>query len=366
MEEKGYIDLATLQDCIAQQLEGVQAWVKVELDSCKCSGGHWYLGFIQKDARGNELAKARGIIWRSQSDLVSYFRSESGKDLQAGMEILVFAQVNYDARFGLSLIVKDIDADYTVGQRELQKQAAIKALTQEGLIQRQKSLNLPFLPESIAVISSSDAAGYGDFMRQIGGNQYGFRFNTTLFQSQMQGDACPGAIASCLDAICEEPGAYDLVIILRGGGAESDLFCYDDLKLCRAIALCPVPVITAIGHERDFHIADMVANEYFKTPTAAADFLIDWFAQVEQQVSDAVDNIRFAFSAIIREMEYSVKVLEQSIYAADPRNILKQGYVLASDARGRIIKNASQGREGDRFTLSFSDGKWECTIDEKK
>lgn len=362
MEEKSYIDLATLQDCIKDQVDGMQAWIKAELDSCKYSGGHYYLGLIQKDDNGKELAKARAVIWRSYASLVSYFKEESGKELQAGITVLILVQVSYDARYGMTLVIKDIDADYTVGQREMEKQKTIKTLGDENLIDRQKGLALPFLPGRIAVISSADAAGYGDFVHQLENNQYGFRFNTTLFPALMQGDSCPSSIKDAVKSVFSSSEKFSLLVILRGGGAESDLFCYDDLELCRSIATCPLPILTAIGHERDFHIADIVANSYFKTPTALAAYLVDWVADVEENVRRCVSNIRFSLSSAIRDMEHSVNLLESRIYAADPRNILKQGYVLASDADGRIIKSASQGNTGDNFTLSFSDGTWACEI----
>lgn len=381
-----YIDLATLQDVIKEQIGELEAWVKAELDSCSCSGGHWYLGLIQKNDRSQELAKARAVIWRYHSDLVSYFRKETGKDLAAGMNVLLRVKVNYDARWGLSLNVVDIDADYTVGQRELERQRTIKALTDEGLMEQQKELALPFLPGRIAVISSAEAAGYGDFTKQLAQNSYGFKFDCTLFNAIMQGDYSPSSIISAIEDICEEAGAYDLILIMRGGGAQSDMFCFDDCDMCRAIANCPVPVLTAIGHDRDFHIADMVANAYFKTPTALAAFLVDWVADVEAVWTQAVEGIRyglsekiakletetrrcvsnisFAFGALISNMEHQVQLLGSRIDNADPRSILRQGYVLAADEKGNVIKSASAHKKGDSFRLRFNDGSWNCGINE--
>lgn len=387
MAQESYIDLATLQDVIKEQIGEIEAWVKVEIDSVSSSGGHYYLGLVQKSAKGTELAKARAIIWRSHADLVAYFKEATGKPLQAGMELLMFVSVNYDSRFGMSLIVKDIDADFTVGQREQQRLAAIKKLQDEGLIDRQKGLEMPLLPGRIAVISSSGAAGYGDFVNQLGGNAYGFTFDLTLFDSVMQGDSSPASVCESLAAICEEEGSYDLVVIMRGGGAQSDMFCFDDYNMCREIALCPIPVITAIGHDRDFHIADMVAAEYLKTPTALAAYLVDWVAGVEMQWQDSVDrirfalssrigaleqetercisNIRFALNASMDRMDNSLALLENRISQADPRSILSQGYVLACDSEGNILKNAAAASEGDSFTLRFKDGRWECEIIKK-
>lgn len=388
MEEKSYIDLATLQDCISEQVEGIQAWVKAEVDSCKCSGGHYYLGLIQKSKNGTELAKARGIIWRSHASLLTYFRKESGKDLGEGMEVLIYVAVNYDARFGLSLIIKDIDAGFTVGQREQQRLEAIRKLQDEGYMQMQKELALPYLPGRIAVISSEGAAGYGDFVNQLSSNAYGFRFDLTLFDSVMQGDKCPASISASLDEICNAREPFDMVVIMRGGGAESDMFCYDDYELCRNIAACSIPVITAIGHDRDFHIADMVAAHYVKTPTALAAYLVDWVAEIEagwqgivdrirlslasrigaldQETLRCVSNIRFALNASLDRMDNTLALMESRIAQADPRSILRQGYVLACDKKGNIYKSAGAAAKGSEFTLRFKDGRWECKVKDTK
>lgn len=384
MTQETYIDLATLQDVIKEEIGQIEAWVKAEIDSVSSSGGHYYLGLVQKSAKGMELAKARAIIWRSHADLVAYFQEVTGKALQAGMEVLLYVGVNYDARFGMSFIVKDIDADFTVGQREQQRLAAIKALQDEGLMDRQKGLELPYLPGRIAVISSAGAAGYGDFVNQLSNNAYGFKFDLTLFDSVMQGDSSPASVTESIHAICEEENAFDLVVIMRGGGAQSDMFCFDDLGMCREIAQCPIPVISAIGHDRDFHIADMVAAEYVKTPTALAAYLVDWVAEVESGWQDCVDrirfalvsriadleketqrccsNIRFALNASLDRMNHAVELLESRIRQADPRSILSQGYVLACDKNGNIMKAVSDGSAGDEFTLRFKDGRWECEI----
>lgn len=366
MSQGSYIDLATLQDVIREQIGEIEVWVKAEIDSCNCSGGHYYLGLIQKNSKGAELAKARAIIWRWKADLVNYFKKASGKDLGAGMEVLVRVSVNYDARYGMSLIINDIDADYAIGQREKEKKETIEKLTQEGLLEAQKELALPFLPGRIAVISSADAAGFGDFKKQLAQNQYGYRFDFHLFHSLMQGDNAPASMINSLQEICAERGAYDIVLIMRGGGAESDMFCYDDYQLCRAIAACPLPVLTAIGHDRDFHIADMVANQSFKTPTALGAFLVEWVLNVESEVNRCVSNIIFALNASLAGMEHSVSMLEASIKAADPRNILSHGYVLASDASGRIIKSADAAKKGDEFKLRFANGLWDCKIEDVK
>lgn len=389
LDRTDIIGLSALQDLIKARVSGMEMWVKVEIDSHNESGGHHYFGLIEKSVKGAELARARGIIWRNNTSIISRFQSATGKRLDAGISVVVLVNVNYDARFGLSLIIRDIDESYSIGLRELEKQETIRKLTEAGLMNLQKeTLGLPFLPSRIAVISSSEAAGYGDFVKHLSTNPYGFRYDLTLFNSFMQGDYAPASIISAIDTVTAD-GSFDVVLILRGGGAESDLFCYDDLALCEAIASCPLPVLTAIGHERDFHIADMVAWEHFKTPTALADFLIDWVHEAEQVWMDAVagikealmerlvhsaemetercvSNIRFALNAGINELDHRLALIEAGIKAGDPRSILEQGYVLATDEKGNVLKNAASGNIGDEFRLRFKDGQWFCTVNDVK
>lgn len=388
-ENTDYIELSALQSLIKGRVGDIRTWVRVEIDSHSESGGHHYFGLIEKNGKGVELAKARGIIWRSNSFIINRFQATTGKKLTAGLSVVVLISVNYDARFGLSLIIHEIDFSYSIGQRELEKKETIRKLTENGLMDRQKSvLGLPFLPTGIAVISSSEAAGFGDFVKHISTNQYGYQYDFKLFHSFMQGDNAPASIVSNLGSIAAE-GGFDVVLILRGGGAESDLFCFDDYQMCKAIAECPVPVLTAIGHERDFHIADMVAWEHFKTPTALADFLIEWVHDVEDQwmqtleeirralmerlvqaaaleTNRCVDNIRFALNANLNELDHKVTMLEASIKSSDPRSILEQGYVLATDKSGNVLKKASSKKTGDDFCLRFSDGRWDCLIQNVK
>lgn len=365
MEKIDYLELSELQEEVSERIGLLEQWVKVEIESHRVSGGHHYLNFIQKSPDGRILAKASGRIWRSHEDIVTFFRMMTGEELKAGMTVVVLASVEYHPVYGLNLTISDIDPQFTVGQRELEKRQTIERLEKEGMMELQQRLALPFLPGKIAVISSSDAAGFGDFTRQLENNPNGFRFDLTLFHSIMQGEKSPASINGSLEKIAKD-GSYELVLILRGGGADSDMFAYDDYSLCRAIALCPVPVMTAVGHERDHHVADMVANSFFKTPTALADALIRWVEDVENEVDRCLENIRFALNGTISAMDNQVSLLEASIKTSDPRNILRQGYVLATDSDGIIIKSAAKASQGDKFSLRFSDGRWDCTIDKTR
>ena len=250
MKIGNYIELADLQDLIAGRIGYLEQWVRVEIDSHSEVRGHHYFGLLQKTHSGEEVARARGIVWKSNAGIIPEFYRQTGQRLEAGISVVVLVVVQYSPRYGLSLVIQDIDASYSIGLRELQKQETLRRLEAEGLLDRQKSIALPFLPSGIAVISSKDAAGYGDFMKHLSGNQYGYTFDCTLFQSLMQGDRCPLSISASIDAAVRDEG-FDLILILRGGGAESDLFCYDDYQLGKTIAECPLPVLTAVGHERD-------------------------------------------------------------------------------------------------------------------
>ena len=239
----------------------------------------------QSDQKGL-IAKSSAIIWSSKYRFIApYFESVTGTPLQEGLVILVQVQVNYSELYGMSLIIDDINPEFSLGEKEQERQRTIERLQKEGLMELQKELALPLLPYRLAVISASDAAGYRDFMRHIEENPYGFKVEPVLFPALMQGADCPSSIIAALDAILDEMhegvdeelrrGGYDAVLILRGGGAKLDLACFDDYQLAAVIAQYPIPVLTAIGHDQDYHVCDMVAHEYLKTPTALADYIID-------------------------------------------------------------------------------------------
>lgn len=360
-----YIELSELQSQIKARIGTIEQWVRVEIESHRVVGGHHYMDVLEKNEDGEIKAKAAARIWRFNSGIVTDFRLATGKNLEPGMAVVVKAKVEYHPQYGLSLVITDIDSSFTVGQQELEKKETIRKLTEAGLMEAQKELEMPFLPSDIAVISSQDAAGFGDFVKHLECNQYGFKYNYTLFQAYMQGENCPPSIIECLEDIKAVEG-FNLVLILRGGGAESDLSCYDNYELCKAIAEYPLPVLTAIGHERDYHIADMVAFSHFKTPTALADNLIEWTLGVESEVTDALSNIKFALTSIINLRETQIALLEAKIKAADPRGILQQGYALAVGKDGKILKNARSKSKGEEISVRFSDGQWDCTINEVK
>ena len=387
--EKDFIDLLTLQSRLKEGVELLfpkRIWVKAEVSALKArNGGHCYLELSQSSDKGL-VAKTSAIIWSSKYRFIApYFESVTGSPLQEGMVILVQVQVNYSELYGLSLVIDDIDPEYSLGIKELERQKTIERLQKEGLMDMQKGLELPLLPYRLAVISAEDAAGYRDFMQHISGNPYGFAVESVLFPALMQGVDCPSSIISALDSVMESGQSWDAVLILRGGGAKLDLACYDDYQLAAVIAQYPMPVLTAIGHDQDFHVCDMVAYEYLKTPTALADYILDIYQCEDERISALETRIRLgmtnrlyreealldsltarvkgAFQLKIAAMESALQVLQARIEAADPRKILQRGYVLATDADGVVLKGVAGRSAGDMVAMMFADGVLECTVD---
>lgn len=397
---EGQVDLLDLQLMISEGLQQrfpEALWVRAELGSVQVKGnGHCYMELSQSSAFGGVVAKARAVCWRSRYAAISRaFRDATGGDLRPGIEVLLLVSVNYSELYGLSLDVQDLDAGYTMGAAELERRRTVERLEKEDLLDIQKSVEVPFLPYRLAVISASGAAGYGDFCRHLQENEYGFKLRVELFEALMQGEGAPASIIDALgrveDACAEcgpagEPEPYDAVLILRGGGSALDLACFDDYALCRAIAMCPLPVFTAIGHDRDFHVADMVAHDHVKTPTALADLFLAFYCTEDERVSSLQTRIRLACSTRMSAMESRLslltsrlrmaflgKVAEQekrvalaaaAIASADPRNILSRGYSLTTDERGVVLKSAASVKAGDAVSVRFADGVLRCEVKE--
>ena len=386
--EREFIGLLELQQKLKQGVESLfpkRIWIKAEVSAVKArNGGHCYMELSQSDENGLK-AKANAIIWSSKFRFIApYFESVTGSQIQEGMVILVEVQVNYSELYGLSLIINDIDPEYSVGVKEAERQKTIERLQKEGLIGLQKELQLPLLPYRLAVISAEDAAGYRDFIRHIEENPYGFKVEPVLFPALMQGADCPASIISAMDCIMEGGENWDAVLILRGGGAKLDLACYDSYDLAAVISQYPLPVLTAVGHDQDFHVCDMVAYEYLKTPTALADYIIDIYGEEDERISSCETRVRLAvsnrlyressvldslaarikggFSLKIAAMESALQVLQTRIEAADPRRILERGYALAVDGDGVVLKSASGRAPGDQVSVMFADGTLDCTV----
>ena len=366
MMEKNVIDLFTLQTEVRQSLESsfpARVWVRAEVSAVKVrGGGHCYLELSQSDESGL-VAKASAIIWASRFRVLGqYFESVAGSPLQPGITVLLRVQVNYSQLYGLSLIVDDIDASCTLGEKEKERLATIERLKKEGLLDRQKSLEMTALPYRLAVVSAPDAAGYRDFERHLKGNAYGFVLETVLYEAVMQGASAPESISDALKAAASAEKPFDAVLVLRGGGSNLDLSCFDDYRLASAIATCPVPILTAVGHDQDFHICDMVAWRYVKTPTALADTFIEIYADEDQYISSFAGRLKTAFLNKISLMGSRVDVLESRIAGADPRRILSRGYALVVDDGGVVMKNAAGHSAGDNVKVMFADGTLDCRV----
>ncbi len=267
-------------------------WVEAELSECRESKGHCYMELIQKDERSaTPIAKASAKCWVSKWMLIRpYFERTTGQRLHAGMKVLLKVYPQFHEAYGFSWIITDIDPTYTLGDMARKREEIIRQLKEEGVFDLQKELQLPLFCQNIAVISSETAAGYGDFCNQLTDNPYGFLFHTQLFPAIMQGDGVEQSVINALEEIFDvqssQSDMFDCVVIIRGGGATSDMSGFDTLALAENVANFPIPIITGIGHERDESILDMVSYLRVKTPTAAAAFLIEHLKEVRDSIED--------------------------------------------------------------------------------
>lgn len=268
-------------------------WVVAELSEVREHHGHCYIELIEKeDSSAVPIARASAKCWRSTwSYLEPHFEYVTGQRLRAGLQVLLQVHAQFHEAYGFSWIIEDIDPNYTLGDMARKRQEILKQLKAEGVLELQKELTLPMFAQRIAVISSATAAGYGDFCNQLAGNSHGFVFNTQLFAATMQGDETEASVIAALNQINEHCDDFDVVVIIRGGGATSDLSGFDTLTLAENVANFPLPIITGIGHDRDESILDLIAYQQVKTPTAAAAFLIEHLANVAQRIENAQKTI---------------------------------------------------------------------------
>ena len=269
-------------------------WVEAELSEAREGyGGHCYMELIEKDEHSNTpIAKAHASCWRNRWMLLKpQFERVTGQRIHAGMKVLLKVHAQFHENYGFSWIVDDIDPTYTMGDMARKRMEIIQTLKEEGVFDLQKELKLPMFCQRIAVISSATAAGYGDFCNQLADNGYGLQFTTALFAATMQGEGVEQSVISALNRINEEWENWDSVVIIRGGGATSDLSGFDTLALAENVANFPLPIITGIGHERDESVLDMISFQRVKTPTAAAAFLVDHLTEVYARIEDAQEAI---------------------------------------------------------------------------
>ena len=278
-------------------------WVEAELAEVRERGGHCYMELVQKNADGaTTVARASAKCWRSAWSLVRpHFERVTGEPLHAGMKALMQVHAQFHENYGFSWIVTDIDPTFTLGDMARKRLETIRRLKAAGVFELNKELTLPLFAQRVAVVSSETAAGYGDFCNQLAANPYGFGFSVRLFPAIMQGERTERSVISALNAINAEADSFDCVVIIRGGGATSDLSAFDSLALAENVANFPLPVITGIGHERDESVVDMVANMRAKTPTAAATLLVDNLKRTSDRIAAAQDRM---LTAVSRRMDY--------------------------------------------------------------
>ena len=397
---------ATIEDTLCEQY-----WLEAEIGQIGENNGHCYLEFIQKvEGHNTPVARAKAKCWRNVWGSVRpYFEHTTGQTLTLGMKVLVLVHPDFHEAFGFSWIVDDIDPRFTLGDMARRRQEIIRQLKAEGVFDLNRELPLPLFTQRIAVISSSTAAGYGDFCRQLEENTRGFRFSVTLYESLMQGEGVERGIISALDKINAHIDDYDCVVIIRGGGATSDMSGFDSLLLAENVANFPLPVITGIGHDRDECILDMVSHMRVKTPTAAAAFLIDRLEQVARRIDDAaeritsyvqhrmeIEKIRLSRAAecipilfslvkskqenkmetlnqriasavqrLIDRRRHTLDILEQRTKSLDPTLLLQRGYSITL-VNGHALRSPSAVKPGDIIVTRLADGMVKSTVNETK
>ena len=358
-------------------------WVCAEIASLSARG-HCYMELVEKAEDNMLAAKVRATCWSNVYSLLSaYFIQETGQALRVGMQVLVEVSVAFHPVYGLSLNVWNIDPTYTQGDLAKQRQATIRRLTEDGVMELQQSLELPTLIHKVAVISAADAAGYGDFCDQLQNNRFGVKFEVELFAAVMQGDHAPKSIIKALNEIVSEEEKWDIVVIIRGGGATTDLGCFDDYELASHCAQFPLPILSGIGHTRDMSIVDMVAHTSVKTPTAAAEWLIERVAeQVEMIRQLALRLQRATQHAVVQENNKLQAYMQRMSHAAQrllmqeqnrlqmwtkmielhsPERIFKMGYSLTM-VNGKPVMRKEDVKEGDVLKTYLQDGVVESVV----
>ena len=276
-------------------------WVQAEIAELRVNR-HCYMELVQKEVQGGGIvAKARAQVWANRWAIIKpMFEQMTGQTLAAGMQVLLKVEVTFHEQYGYSLNVTDLDPTYTLGDIARHRQEILRQLAEEGIETMHKELPLPRLLQRIAVISSASAAGYGDFCNQLKDNQRGLAFETELFQAVMQGNEVENSVVAALNRIAERVDEWDVVVIIRGGGATSDLQGFDSLLLAENVAQFPLPIITGIGHERDDTVIDLIAHTRVKTPTAAAEFLIHH----QEEEFDALEDLSARLAEQVSQVLY--------------------------------------------------------------
>jgi exodeoxyribonuclease VII large subunit len=381
-------------------------WIECEIGQASQSRGHWYLDLIQKD-ENTIVAQCQAAMW---ANVYFFLKRKSPippeEILKQGVAVKIKVNVDYHERYGLKLIIEDIDSSFTIGQLEMQRQAILKEIKERGLIRKNANTHLPVVLQRIAVISSSKAAGYKDFIKHIEENPYGFQIGIDLHEAAMQGQQVESEIHACLEEISLGVDAYDAVAIIRGGGGRMDLAAFDNLTLAVQVANFPIPVLIGIGHEIDQSVLDIVAYQSLKTPTAVADFIIEHNATFERQLEglsqwlkeearnrirdehrnlvdmshflhhavrtrlmnetsnlmQARQTIRQACRHMVSRQEQKIDFTENMLKAIDPDRVLARGYSITS-YEGQTITHAASLQPGMKIQTTFIDGNIKSTVE---
>jgi len=431
MENDNHFSLSQLNAIIRESIEMNfvnEVLLIAEIAEMRIAGaGHCYMDLVEKN-EGQILARMRANVWKFQYDrIATNFFSATGNPLQRGMKVLFSVNVSFHEQYGVSLVVKNIDPNYSLGDLERRKKEIIKELSDQNLIGKNAQLDLALVPKRIAIISSETAAGYGDFMNQLKINPNGYHFETKLFHSTMQGENVAFSVMESLNMISNQN--FDCVVLIRGGGASLDLAGFDDFQLGKAIANYTIPVLTGIGHERDETIPDLVAHTKLKTPTAAAEFLIEKMSSFEEyylglrdaliyfarqkitqknivlkelshatktatqkglernrkrliEIKSDLPRISSAFlkskqkktfqlesvlnvspKQIIQKQDSKLKLIENTIKLIHPANVLRRGYAIIMK-EGSVIKSTSQLTRGLEVEIKLKDGIKKSKISE--
>ncbi len=330
-----YKSLYELNNYISRQIRSFlpsSIWVTAEISSVtRNASGHCYIELVEKsETNDNIIARQRATIWASKYvDIHRRFVEVAQSELKAGISILFCCDVQFHELYGMSLNIIDIDPIFTVGDIQRRKQEIIKRLTEEGLLKLNSLLPLPMAPKNIAVISSNTAAGYGDFVHQLFDNNYGFDYNVTLFRSVMQGDKTEDDLMGALSDIAARVADFDIVVIIRGGGSTTDLQAFDSEKIARQIAHFPLPVIVGIGHLRDNTILDMVAARSVKTPTAAAEFIINLSVLALNNLASLENRFCTATRNRLQDEIISIDSISRNIISFTDRYLIKHEAVIS-------------------------------------
>ena len=411
MSDQHSLSLLELNEQVKQTLKIAFAspvWIRAEISELhENANGHCYLELVEKSTDSDLIiAKQKAMIWSfTYRMLKPYFESSTGTSLAVGMKVLVSCQIEFHELYGMSLNVRDIDPIFTVGEMAVRRAEIIHRLTDEGVIDMNKQLVMPFVPQRIAVISSASAAGFGDFQDQLHTNSFAYKFYVKLFPAVMQGAQTEQSIITALGKIAEYQELFDVVVMIRGGGSTSDLVAFDNYNLALHCAQFPLPIISGIGHQRDESIIDLVSHTRVKTPTAAAEFLIGCLQDADEfianlasslgnQATALLDNaqtrqqllmmrlpqkskqliasselklqsqifaIKQAFKKAISSEEKQLDVLLKSIEMSNPQFVLNRGYSY-TEKNGKKVKSVLELSVGEQFDTYLKDGKITSTV----